>query len=320
MSKAGHHGDVLYKFEDNGFAASPTDSTWKVWGGNTVMETFDGSHQAVRVFNADRQAAEIVKQVFDGAWSISGEITEPPWWLQGIFGSPVSTNVSGALYDHEYSLSNGGDPETLKLALPTDGFTDTKTLQGCAVANFSIDQSVPGNPEFSISGAYASEPTTEAISPSVPSFAERTFHNREASLTVDGSTVGKAQSANVDLSTGTELIGEIGSGEMVDFIPKTFEPDPTYSKILAESQTVDPHDRFIGAATPGDQVDVVLAYDNGESSDATYKVQFTVSGSFPNDYSESGRNDPGANLTEELAELAEDMTATITEDESAPPT
>ena len=248
MEKAGHHADVLYQFEDNGFNSSPTDSTYKVFGGNVTMDTFEGSHQAVRVFNADRKAAEIIKQVFDGAWSVTGDLTEPPWWLQAIFGSPTSSNVSGNLYDHDYSLSSGGDPETLRLFTPTDGFSNVEVLGGCAIASFSIDQSQPNNPEFTLTGAYASEPTRQSLSITVPSFAERTFHNREAQVDVGADTLAKCQNAGVDLDTGTELVGEIGSGEMVDFTPKTFAPDVTWDKIITESQTVDPLDRFLGAA------------------------------------------------------------------------
>jgi hypothetical protein len=319
MARAGHHGDVLYKFEDNGFDATPNDSVYKVFGGNVTMETFEGSHQAVRVLNADRKAAQIVEQVFDGAWSVSGTITEPPWWLQSIYGAPNSSNTAGDLYTHEYALSNGNDPTPLRLYTPTEGFSEVEVLGGAVVSNLTVDQSQPNNPEFTLTGAYASEPTRESLSPSVPTFAERTFSNREGQLDVGADTVGKVQNASVDLETGAELVGEIGSGEMVDWRPGQFNPGVTYDKIISTSQTVDPLDRFLGADET-DQVTVTLNFDNGKTGDAQYAVQFDVTGAFPNDWSESGRNDPEADLMEELTEMAEDMTVTITEDESAPPT
>lgn len=316
-TKAGHHGDVLYKFEDAGFDTSPNDTSFKILGSNAILDTFEGSHEAVRVFNADRTAAEIIRQVFDGAWSVSCELSEPPWWLQAVFGSPTSTETATTgLYDHVYDLTSGGDVETLRLYTPTDGFSNVETLAGCAVASVSVNQSMPGNPEVTLTGAYAREPFRQSISPSVPALAESTFNNRKAELTVGGSTVGRAQTATLDVQTGTELVGEIGSGQAVDFTPKVFAPDLSFDKILFETQTVDLLQRFLDATSTSGK----LVYDNGLTGTDEYVVSFDVTDSFPNQWSESGRNDPEADLMEELQEMGETMTATITEDQAAPPT
>lgn len=321
-TKAGHHGDVLYKFEDAGFDTSPSDTTFKIFGSNATLDTYEGSHEAVRVFNADRKAAQIIRQVFDGAWSITGELSEPPWWLSGVWGQPTTTGMDtdgdgvNDLWEHKYSLGDGNDPETLRLYTPTDGFSEVETLSGCAVASFSVDQTQPNNPEFTITGAYAREPFRQAISPTIPALSESTFSNRKAELTVGGSTVGRAQNAGLDVQTGTELVGEIGSGQAVDFTPKTFAPDPTWDKILFEGQTVDALQRFLDATSTA----LSLVYDNGETGSNQYIVDFDVIDSFPNQWSESGRNDPEADLMDELQEMGEDATCTVTVDQSAPPT
>lgn len=318
-SKGGAHGDVVYKFEDNGFASAPSDTTFKVFGGNVTMDTYEGSHEAIRVFNADRKAAEIIEQVFDGAWSITGELgAEPPWWFQAVWGSPTSTETATTgLYDHDYSLSSGGDPETLQLYMPTDGFTDYEVLYGCAVATLTIDQSQPNSPEFTLSGAYAKEPqreSTETIS--IPTFAESTFNNRMADVTVDGTRVAKAQTHQLEIQTGIELVGEIGSGEMVDYVPRAFEPNPTYDKIVSDSQSVDLLNRFKNATS----VTVNQDWNNGATGTDEYGVSVDLTGSFPNSWSETGRNDPDADLMQELQDMAEDATATITVDTASPPT
>jgi hypothetical protein len=44
-----------------------------------------------------------------------------------------------------------------------------------------------------------------------------------------------------------------------------------------------------------------------------------VTGSYPDQYSETGRNDPDADLTEELQELGEDATVLVVTDDATPP-
>lgn len=316
-TRAGHHGSIVYVFEDQGFDTTPTDSTFKVFGGNATPDTTEGSHNAVRVFNADRKAAEIIRQTFDGSWSVTCDLTEPPWWLAALFGQPssVETATTG-LYDHTYSLSNGNDPVSLRLYMPTDGFSDYEMFAGAVIANVSVDQSQDGSPELTINGAYAREPVRQSTpSVSIPDFAESTFSNRHAELQVGGTTVGRAQNTTINLEANTELVGEIGSENAVDFVPKAWEPNATHDKILWVGQAVDQLQRFKDAT----QASVSLAYDNGATGTDQFAVDFEVVDGFPNDWSESGRNDPDADLMQELQEMGEDATVTVTQDVATPP-
>jgi hypothetical protein len=213
-------------------------------------------------------------------------------------------------------LDTGGNPESLRLYQPTEGFSDYEEIPGCVVATLTIDQSVPGNPEFTLSGAYAREPLEDnTLSLSVPDFSKRTFNNRLASLDVGADTPGLIQNASITVETGTEIINELGTGHGVDFSPKVLAPSVDFEKIVATDQTVDLYDRF----TSKNQVDVVLEYDNGETGDAEYRIEFTVGASFPDSWSKSGVNDPEADLAEDLTEMAEDFSAVVTVDESSPP-
>lgn len=314
-TRSGHHGDVGYGFEPS-FDTDPSSPTIKAFGGNATLDTFEGSHEAVRVFNAGRTAADIVEQVFDGAWSVTHEITEPLWYLAGILGQPATDNPAGNQYVHTYDLANDNDPVSLRLYLPTDGFSDYKVIPGAAVASIDIDQSHPNNPEVTVSGAYAREPFKDnTLSPSIPSFSEASYTNRDGQVQVDGDTVGRAQNTTVNLEANTEMIGEIGSDQQVDFAPRAFNPEWTHDKILWLNQTVDNFDRFINA----NQVAGKLIFDNGETGDAQYRTEITVQDSFPNSWSESGRNDPDADLTEELQEMGQDATVAITTDTATPP-
>jgi len=318
VSRGGHHADVSYTFEDNGFDSSPNDTTFKNFGGNATLDTFEGSHNAVRVFNAERRAAEVIEQNFSGSWSVTCEgFTEPPWWLAGLFGQPSSSNVAGALYDHTYEVETSNDPVSLELYGPTEGFNEYKVLSGAVIASVTVDQDNQSSPEVTISGAYAAEPTTDTtLDPQPPAFSDTSFLNRDAELRADGgSTVAKTQSTTLNLEGNTELVDEIGSPGPVDFIPRAWEPSLDWEKILATDQTVDPLSLFTADAT----YESKLLYDNGQSGDSEYSIDFTVNTSRPMDWSETGRNDPDADLTEELSEMAADVTATITVDEDSPP-
>lgn len=315
-TRSGHHGDVAYVFEDAGFNTAPTDTTFKAFGGNATLDTFDGSHEAVRVFNADRTAADIVEQVFDGAWSITHEITTPLWYLAGIFGQPTTSNPAGSQYVHTYDLDNNNDPLSLRLYLPTDGFSNYKVIPGAVVASVSIDQSQPNNPEITVSGAYAEEPFEDnTLSPTVPNFSESSYTNRDGEVQIAGNTVGRAQNATVNLEANTEMISEIGASGQVDFTPRAFNPEWTHDKIVWVGQNEDFFQRFKNAS----QVTGSLIYDNGETGDALYRMQIDVLNSFPNSWSESGRNDPDADLTEELQEMGQDAEVEITTDTAQPP-
>jgi hypothetical protein len=301
--RSGHHGDLVYVFEDNGFDSSPSDTTMKVFGSNLVMDTFEGGRQAARKYNAGRRAAEIIDQNFDGGWGVSFDLSEPPWWLAGVYGQPTSTNVSGSLYDYTYDLDNDNDPVSLRLYAPTEGFSAYEMLGGCFIVSASLDQTQGETPEINLTGGYAQEPKSQTTaSPSVPSFSEETFINRDGDVSVGGTSVARLQSATLNLETNTDGIGEIGSENLVDFSPKAMNPNIDYDRIVYPSQSTNLTQRFRDAS----QKYVNMTYDNGETGDAAYNVTFANNAAFPNQFSESGRNDPDADLVDQLTEMAQD--------------
>lgn len=318
-SRAGHHGDVTYKFEDAGFRNSPTDDQYKIFGGNVTFDTWEGSHQAIRVFNAEEYAAEIIGQTFDGAWGVSFQLTEPPWWLAGVLGQPGSGTQVGttSAYEFTYSNTDANNPTTFRLYLPTDGFTNYEMLEGCTISTVTVDQTFDGSPDVSLSGAYAGEPNSQSTpSVSINAFTESTFQNRDAELQVGGSTVAKSQNTSITFEANVELKGEIGSETAVDFVPKVFDPNATFDKIIYASPTVDFLDRFRGST----QANIEMIYDNGQTGDNQYIAEFQVNDQFPDQFSESGRNDPEADLIRELQGMGETAQGRIVTDADDPDT
>jgi hypothetical protein len=315
--RKGFHGDIGYVFEDAGYDTDPTDTTIKGFGGNATMDTFEGGRQAQREYNASRTAAEIIRQNFDGGWGVSFDLGAfPPWWLAGIYGQPDTTNVVDSQYEHLYSIRDGTDPVPLRLYAPTDGFNEYYVVPGAYLVSASIDQGEDGTPEVSLTGGFARDPFEDTgVTTDVPNFSQSTYENRDAELIVDSTTVGRSQSTSLSLETNAEGKSEIGTDKMVDFAPGAFEPSLTYDHIRWVGENVDFHDRFVNATS----VTTEIHWDNGETGDELYAVEATVSGSYPDQWSESGRNDPDADLTEELQDVGEDAEVLVISDDATPP-
>lgn len=322
-TRGGFHGDIAYVFEDAGFDTAPNDTTFKAFGGNATMDTFEGARQAQREYNASRRAAEIIRNNFDGGWGVSFDLgATPPWWLAAAYGQPSTTGVdtdsdgTNEQYEHLYSLDNGNDPVPLRLYAPTDGYSNYYVVPGCWLVSATLDQSEDGTAEVSLTGGFARDPFEDnTLSPAAPNFSQTTFENRDAEARVDGTTVGRSQSTSLSLETGTEGKSEIGTDQMVDFTPGAFEPSLSYDKIRWLGEAVDMHQRFVNAT----EVSNVLRWDNGQTGAAKYVVEATTLGSYPDSWSETGRNDPDADLIEELQDMARDAEVLVVSDDATPP-
>jgi len=315
--RTGIHAPVTYVFEDNGFDADPADTDFKGFGSNTTVDSFDADNNLSRNYNSGRTTDEIVEQVFEGSWGVSFNLGgHAPWWLAGLFGQPNSSEVTTGFHKHVYDFSNDNDPVSLRLYLPTDGFSEYVVVPGVVIEDVSIDQSQGDEPDVSLSCSYAREPFTASdLDPAPPEFRpDQKFTNRDAELTVGADTVGRLQNASMSWPTGNEMTGEIGSGQQVDFAVRRFEPETSYDHIVRPSQTVDFFNRF----TTGSDVTIELLYDNGLSSDAEFAVDFTATGAVPSTWSETGRNDD-ADLIEELSEMVRTASAEVRTDETTPP-
>lgn len=316
-ARSGRHAGLLYYWEDAGFKLTPNDTDAKPFGANATLDTREGSHNAVRVFNPQsREAAQIIEQNFSGSFTVSFELTNP-WWLGAVISPATSSGVdtdgdgTADYYEHTF---DGDDPRSMRLISPVEGVGE-EALKGCVVASASISADVPGNPQINLNGAYASEEILEegSTSETQPQLAERALTHRQATLTVAGGSQSRIQSVSADIENNTDLVDELGASEPVDYSPKKREPSVDYTDIVQDQSE---QKRFYGdsaATSPQTSIDndveIRLKFDNGKTGTDKNTLELILGGSFPDTYSRDGVGDAEADLEGELQEMVRTVTA-----------
>lgn len=317
-ARSGHHADAVYLHEDGAgsFNSAPSDSTHKIFGGNVTVD-IDGSRDPVKIWNSARTPAEHVSRVFDGGLTVNGELGPyGPWWLSEIYGTPSSTaSLATSVYDYQHDV--GGDPRSMRVLVPKDGMSSVEMATGVVPQTLSIDESFPDNPTFTLDCVYAA---TSLISStiSVPSFTYSTFNNAEHELQFDGTTIARLQNVGITVNANVDLVGELGSSVMVDFSPKSFEPEIEAERIVAKSASSSPCNflqHFYGGSQSYQHApstaNVVATWDNGETGGSLHKQTYTFTGAFPSDYSITNINDPDADLLRTVTEMAENLDVAV---------
>lgn len=306
---------MVYLHEDGAgsFNSTPSDSTHKIFGGNATAD-IDGSRDPVKIWNSARTPAEHVARVFDGGFTVNGELGPyGPWWLSGLYGSPSEAgSVAPSVY--HYQLDVGGDPRSLQLLVPVSGMSSVNQVTGAVPQTVTISENFPENPTFTIDGVYAAEDLISSAGVSVPSFTYQTYSNANAGLTVGGTTIARLQNTDLTVNVNTDLVGEIGSSVMVDFSPKAFEPDISAERIVAKSASGSPCNfiqHFYGGSLnyqhQPSTANVVVTYDNGSTGASTHKQTYTLTGAFPESLSRTNINDPENDLLRSVEEMARDL-------------
>lgn len=315
---------VSYVWENDGsgnpdFAtASPSDSDYKPFGADATMNTLEGRNNAVRVFEpSSREAAEVIEQAFEGAFSVEFTLTNP-WWLRGVVDNSVSTTDNG---DGSYTHTFSGDvPFPMRIVQGTESTGNERTLLGCVIASVTLSAQVGGMGTVSIDGAYADdENATPASLTSQPALNERPMTFAQASVTRGGSTLSLIQNAQLTLENNTDLIHELGSRTAADYSPKQRTADINYGDIVEDKTELE---RMYGSgssvqSTVENTSNIVFQFDNGKSGSDKNVMKVTLKDAIPDSYSRSGVGDPEADLEGTLSEMAATVDAEATNGTSA---
>lgn len=311
--QTGAHSTLVYRWEDGGWTASPADTSPKTFGKDATLTTFEGSRNAVEVFEPNsREVEDWIEQNFEGSWAVDFVFANP-WWLRGLIDT-ASTSGTSAPYTHTFS---GEAPSSLQIVTGNTKSGEDWTLKGCVMASATISVEVTGNVTVSINGAYAEleegQPSTQE---SQVSETEEAFNFVDASLAIGGTTQRLIQSLELTVANNTDLVNELGTETAVDFSPKArmLTVDHVQTR---DDQSDDGIERFLGStntlSAPSEDALTILL-DNGETGSAAQSVQFDLTSAFPNEFSVSNTGDPDSNIENSLTNRPVGLTATAEND------
>jgi hypothetical protein len=294
--QTGAHSTLIYYWEDGGFKSDPSDSTPKAFGKESRLTTFDGSRNAVELFDpGDREVAQFIEQEFSGTFTVDFVFTNP-WWLQSVVDTP-STSGSSAPYEHDFG---GQEPSSIQLVTGNTKSGRDYLLRGGVVQSADVSINVPGNIEVSLSGAYASlEPTTPSTQESQVDFGHDVFTFADASMDIAGTTQRLLQSIDLSIENNTDMVLEIGDQEPVDFSPKgrQLTVDAVQTRSSSEDEAID---RFLGSSTGlerrAERNEIVINIDNDGTDADKQSVEFTLADAMDNDVSPSNIGDPDSDV------------------------
>lgn len=326
----GAHTTLWYFWEEDSsgnpdFAAgtSTNDATKKVPGGNATLSQFEGSNNAVEIFQPnDREMAQLIAQHFDGAWTLDFEWTNP-WWLKGVISDPTTVDNGDGTHTHTF---DGDLPYPMHIRAGYDsraGGPAYRDLEGCVVQSATADVSTEGTVEVSLSGAYVNEDYDDSIASldSQPSLSHDVMTFADALLDLGGSSLSLVQDASVEINNNTDVIRELGTRFGVDYSPKARVPTVDYTKIRENNNEV--ADMYGSDAATAVQQDVdsssamTYSVDNGVSAGSGQNTaQFDLSGAFPESLSTENVGNPQEDLQEAINRRLKTVTAQATNETS----
>lgn len=331
----GAHTELWYYWEEDAsgnpdFATDSTDDTdSKPFGGNATLSQFEGSNNAVDVFEPNsREMAQLIAQAFDGAATIDFEWTNP-WWLQAVISKVTNTTDNGdGTFTHEF---NGDIPMPIKIyagydsrAVADGNDPGYRILDGFVAQSATTDVSVEGNAEVSLNGAYVNEEwVTQASLDGQPPLQHDVLTFAEAMLSLDSSTLSLVQDASVEINNNTDIIREIGTRFGVDYSPKARVPSVEFTKIREDNSQVE--DMYGSQAATSVEQNVnsndpmTYTVDNGSSAGSGQnKVDISMDGAFPESVGTQNLGDPQEDLQESINRRLRTVDATATNEVSQP--
>jgi hypothetical protein len=305
---AGHETTLLYYWEDNGFAQSPTDSTPKNFGADPTVGTTEGRNALRRVFEpGTRTGIDQIAVNFDGRITINFVLTNP-WWLRTILGKPGMVDNGDGSFTYTYSIAEDGTPDTIQVVEGHEQSGKERVIKGVLITEASIDVQVEGEAQVSLTGAYADEEITSPASLTTqPSKDYDPMTFVDGSVSIGGTTEAYVQSMGLTLTNNVDPIREMGTSFFVDYNPKTLEPSVNLTDIFdGDHDSLEALFGGSGETSPLENRDenqavVDMAFDNGNTAGSGInKGSFDVSGTLQESYDEAGIGDPRADLEETI--------------------
>jgi len=132
--QTGANSTLVYYWEDgtDGFKGDPDDSTPKPFGKDSSLSAFEGSRNAVELFEPNsREVEQWIEQEFSGSWT-ADFVFSNPWWNRAALTTP-STTGSSAPYTHEF---DGEDPSSMQIVTGNTRSGEDWLLRGTSQSAF----------------------------------------------------------------------------------------------------------------------------------------------------------------------------------------
>lgn len=311
-------GRLLYLHEDNGFAASPTDTTHKTFGSNPQLTTAEASNNAVPDHDPNsRLIQDLVERQFAGSFSVQFRLTADGWWLQEVLDDSPSTSGAGP-YTHTYQAS--GTPSSMKIFAGSDETGDERQLIGCVVQTATIDVSVENEATVTLNGVYADEAPLPGSLTAQTTPSYRTLTYADGSVAIDSTTKARVQDASLTIDLGTELIQELGSRFAADYSPRVVSPSLDITKLTENEDELKAV--YGGSAVSEPQTEITntvsatLTFDRGTTGTAIEKLTFNLTGTFPESI-DRPITLPTENIEDTLNRLAQDISVDLENNDSS---
>lgn len=323
--QTGAHSTLVFYWEDAGFKADPSDTTPKPFGKDSRLSTFDGSRNAVELFDPnDREVAEWIEQQFDGSWTAEFTFGNP-WWNRAVIDTPSTSGVdsdgdgTNEYYEHTF---DGQAPSSIQIVTGNTKSGEDWLLRGAVVANATISIEVPGQVTVSLDGAYASlEETSPSTQESQASRSAEAFTFADAQLSIGGTTQRLIQSMTLTIANNTDPVYELGSEEAVDFSPKARMLTVDHVQTRDDSSD-DAINRFLGGSNtlsaPSTDA-MTIRLDNGKTGSEKQTFQYDLPGALPNEFSVNNTGDPDSDIENSVTNRPVGVSATAENDVQSPP-
>lgn len=315
--QTGAHSTLVYYWEDDGWTSDPSDTTAKTYGKDATLSAFEGSRNAVELFEPNsREVEDWIEQNFEGTFTVDFVLANP-YWLRAVLDTPSSSGTDPTT--HTY---NGEEPSSMQIVTGNTKSGEDWLLRGAVVASATISVEVTGNVTVSLNGAYAElEETQPGTQETQASEDDEAFNFADASLAIGGTTQRLIQSLQLTIANNTDLVYELGMETAVDFSPKArmLTVDHVQTRDEAGDDAIE---RFLGDANtlsaPTEEA-MTIQFTNSETGAAKQSLKFDLTSAFPNEFSVDNTGDPDSNIENNLTNRPVGITATAENDDGTAP-
>lgn len=322
MVRTGAHAYLKYGYESTfGTAAGTID---KKFGLNDALSSWSLTH--------NRQDLPALNQVTIDEYaygqqqgSIGIDFTlSNPWIFKTILGDPSTTGSNP--YVHTYPHASNGINKTPTSFTTEVGFDGSsadivRTLKGCVAESLTINTSVGGLVECSLSAAYGNEdaPSTSLGSAPTEPTVEFPYTFAHATLKYGGNTLAQVQDVSISINQSSSLLYGLGDHQSVDAYRQLLDITGSFRATLINKTVLEDMLEQISQGTSGTYSSTVAGSPELEiafTRNANEKIILTGTGLSPSDLNYDGfrANEP---IFENVNWRIKSLTVAATNAESA---